>query len=318
MQISVNFSRYRYVISLAAFSCALSFPATAQKPLEPEHPSDTKSNIATVEVTPAQATASLGSKLTFKAVAKDSSGQILPDPVKYWYASPFDASGAEQNGEISFFQPGEITVGALIGNKFGYAHVTVVRPHIAKIDVVAPSAPILVGASDRLIAVPSNASGDPRTDIAFAWTSENSSVATVDAAGFVRALKPGKTKIRATGDGLTSETTVEVVKNSIKGLSVSPGSSSAKTGEVLHFSAKDSGGSAIPAEISWSVQGSGANIWPDGTFVAERPGTYAITAAAGDRTSSASIVVTPRNISREVEVVGHAMPKDEQFAEEWV
>jgi hypothetical protein len=318
MQISVNFSRYMYVISLAVFSCALSFPATAQKPLEPEHPADTKSNIATVEVTPAQATASLGSKLTFKAVAKDASGQILPDPVKYWYASPFDASGAEQNGQISFFQPGEITVGALIGNKFGYAHVTVGRPHIAKIDVVAPSAPILVGATHRLIAVPSNASGDPRTDIAFAWTSENSSVATVDAAGFVRALKPGKTKIRATGDGVTSETTVEVVKNSIKSLSVSPGSSSAKTGEVVHFSAKDSGGSAIPAEISWSVQGSGANIWPDGTFVAERPGTYAIIAAAGDRTSSASIVVTPRNISREVEVVGHAMPKDEQFAEEWV
>jgi hypothetical protein len=38
----------------------------------------------------------------------------------------------------------------------------------------------------------------------------------------------------------------------------------------------------------------------------------------GDRLASASVVVAPRNIEREVDVVGHAMPKDEQFAEEWI
>jgi len=32
----------------------------------------------------------------------------------------------------------------------------------------------------------------------------------------------------------------------------------------------------------------------------------------------ASVVVVPRDIEREIEIVGHAIPKDEQFAEEWI
>ena len=67
-------------------------------------------------------------KCSSKRWRKDKSGNTLPDPVKYWYAAPFDAAGAEQTGEISFFQPGEITVGALIGSKIGYAHVVVSKP----------------------------------------------------------------------------------------------------------------------------------------------------------------------------------------------
>ena len=97
--------------------------------------------------------------------------------MKYWYAAPFDAAGAEQNGEISFFQPGEITVGALIGSKIGYAHVVVSKPAIARIDVATPAAAIFVGGSHLLVATPRNPSGDPRTDIAITWSSENPSIA---------------------------------------------------------------------------------------------------------------------------------------------
>ncbi len=118
-------------LALIAAAAVAPKPVRAQKPLEPEQKADDKSNIASVEVTPATGTAAIGSKLQFKAVAKDASGQALPDAVKYWYAAPFDAAGADQNGEISFFQPGEVTVGALIGSKFGYAHITVSKLHIA-------------------------------------------------------------------------------------------------------------------------------------------------------------------------------------------
>ena len=73
------------------------------------------SKVASVEVTPAQGTSPVGGKLEFKAVAKDAAGQPLPDAVKYWFAAPFDAASAEQNGEVSFVEPGEITFGAVIG-----------------------------------------------------------------------------------------------------------------------------------------------------------------------------------------------------------
>ena len=267
---------------LAAFAMS-ALPAMAQKPLEPEEKPDEKSNIATVVVTPGTATAAIGAKLTFSAVAKDKDGNTLPDKVKFWYAAPFDAAGAEQNGEISFFQPGEITVGATIGSKIGYAHVTVSKPHIARIDVSAPGAAIFAGGSHLLRATPRNANGDPRIDIPLAWTSENPSVATVDATGMVVAVRPGKTRIRAAGDGVTGEAFIEVAKPTFAKIVVSPATSTVKTGDVVHFSAKGGKGEAVGGEVTWSVQGAGAAIWPDGTFVAERPGTYTVVASAGDR-----------------------------------
>jgi hypothetical protein len=293
-------------------------PVLAQKPLEPEQKPDEKSNIAKVEVTPATGTAAIGSKIQFKAVAKDASGQALPDAVKYWYAAPFDAGGADQNGEISFFQPGEVTVGALIGSKFGYAHITVSKPHIARIDVAAPGAALYAGGGHLLSATPRNANGDPRIDIALTWTSQDPAIATVDATGYVHAVKAGKMKIRAAGDGVTGETSVEVVKAGFASLAVSPATASAKTGDVLHFAAKGGKGEALSGEVTWSVQGNGAEIWADGSFVAEKPGTYTVVASAGDREASASVLAAPRGVARDSEVIGHAMPKDEQFAELWM
>jgi hypothetical protein len=48
-------------------------------------------------------------------------------------------------------------------------------------------------------------------------------------------------------------------------------------------------------------------IEPDGAFVAEKPGAYVISASVGDRQALASVIVTPRNAERELEVVGHAL-----------
>jgi len=105
-------------------SFMIAFPAGAQDSSQSEQKPKEESKVATVEVTPAQATAAIGSKLQFKAVAKDASGQVLPDKVKTWSAAPFDSAGADDNGEVSFVQPGEIIVGALIGKK----RVTLMSP----------------------------------------------------------------------------------------------------------------------------------------------------------------------------------------------
>jgi hypothetical protein len=307
-----------YLSVLLAATAIGALPATAQKPLEPEQKPGETTNVAVVEVTPDQATVAIGAKVQFKAVAKDASGKTLPDAVKFWYAAPFDAAGAEQNGEVSFFQPTEVTVGALIGGKFGYAHVVVSKPHIARIDVRAPGSAVFAGGSHLLTATPRNANGDPRIDIPLTWASENPAIATVDPAGLVHALKPGKTKIRATGDGVSGEASVEIAKAAFAKLVIAPETITAKTGDVLHFAAKGGKGETVAGEISWSVQGAGAQIWPDGSFVAERPGTYTVIAAAGDREASASVLASPRGVGRDVELVSRAMPKDDQFAEEWI
>jgi hypothetical protein len=292
--------------------------AFAQDAGDRDKKADELSKVATVEVTPSQSDAPIGSKIKFQAIAKDAAGHSLPDKVKFWFAAPFDAATADESGEVSFVQPGEVTVGATVGKKIGYAHVTVGKPHIASIDVPALASSLAAGSSHRITATPRNPSGDPRTDIALTWSSQSPDIASVDSAGLVRALKPGKAVIRVAGDGATGEITVNVVKNPVSALSISPANSRAKTGDVLHFAATGKNGTAIPVEIAWSIRESGAQIWPDGGFVASRPGTFTVLASVGDRVASASVVVAPRDIARQVDVVSHAMPKDEQFAEEWI
>jgi len=276
-------------------------------------------NIASVEVTPSQAAASIGDKLQFKAVAKDSAGKPLPDKVEFWFAAPFDIAGASEDGAVSVFQAGEVLVGATIGGTTGYAHITVSKPHAASIEL-ARETTVVAGGSRLLLATPRNLNGDPRTDIVLTWSSSEPDIASVDAAGLVRAAKPGKARIKVTGDGVSAESAVTVVANPVANFLVTPATANARTGDVLHFAvqAKDAKGANVTADVSWSVQGAGAEIFPDGAFVAEKPGTYSVEGSIGGKTAVASVVVSPRDIEREMDVVSHATTKDEQFAEEWI
>jgi uncharacterized protein YjdB len=194
--LSKGFSTFAWLLPVCLLLAGL---LAAKSPQEADKKTEEESKVASIEVTPLKSTAAVGTKLQFRAVPKDANGQPLPDPIKHWYAAPFDSAVAEDTGEVTFVQPGEITVEAVIGKKIGYAHVTVGKPHIARIDVSAPSAPLAAGATHRLTATPRNAGGDPRTDISLTWTSENPSIARVDLAGLVHALKPGDAKIRAAG-----------------------------------------------------------------------------------------------------------------------
>jgi len=319
----MNLSSPKFVRALPVFALLSTVAATQDaKEADKEKNQEAKkeeSKVATVEVTPAQAAAEVGGKVQFKAVGKDASGNVLPDPVKFWYAAPMDIAGADPSGLVSVFLPGEVVVGASIGGKVGYAHILVGKPHIAKIELAAPVGELSAGDIAQLIATPRNSTGDPRTDIALTWSSDAPGVAAVDAAGMIHAIKPGKAAIQVTGDGQTAAATIIVGKNQVKSVSISPANASAKTGDVLHFTAdKATSHGNTNGGVTWSVEGSGAQVWSDGAFVAERPGTYIVHVSAGGRSASSSVVVTPRDIGREVDVVAHAMPKDEQFAEEWI
>src|SRR5262249_1319659 len=67
-----------------------------------------------------------------------------------------------------------------------------------------------------------------------------------------------------------------------------------------------------------AISGDGAMIWPDGGFVAEKPGSYAVTAISGDHAAVATITVTLREATRELQVVGRPPLEEFQAAEEWI
>ena len=84
------------------------------------------------------------------------------------------------------------------------------------------------------------------------------------------------------------------MKSNLRSLTVEPASTTARTGDVIHFTAKGNPSNEFTAR--WSVSSPGATIYSDGAFVAEQPGTNIVNASSGNMTSTASIVATPRNI----------------------
>jgi plastocyanin len=288
---------------------------------QPSSTSPTESSVApkVVEVSPPEATAEVDQQVRFTAVAKDASGQVIPGTPSFWFVAPFDLAGAE-NGTVTLYQPGEVRVGAVIGGKTGYAKITVMPAPVVRIDIVKPDA-LVAGASQVLFATARNAQGDPQANARIAWASETPSVATVDAAGVVTALRPGQAKLSAVSGKASNTVALQVVNNPIAKLVVQPQTVQARTGDVVHFTvaAKDQhGGSIKDPYFRWEVLGSGASIYDDGTFVAEQPGTYIVKASSGPREATTSVSIAPRNVERALEVVAHMQPQDTQSAEQWI
>lgn len=304
---------FLFALAVTTLAAPAVWPQDAAKPQE-QAPT-TSVAPAVVEITPKTLDAHVGEKVKFSAAAKDASGNPIDAKVSVWFAAPFDLAGADDSGEVTFHAPGIVTVGAVIAGKAGYATVNVATSKIATVEIEPLAHAIVSGSAERLTAIARTANGDPRSDASMKWTSDKPSIATVDAAGLVTGVAPGNATIKAASDEASGKVTVQVVRDSVHKLTVKPASSEARTGDVVHFTASADSRSPV---VHWSIAGSGASVYPDGAFVAEKAGTYVVTASSGQHTASASVVVRPRNVEREVEVVAHVPMPDLQMSEEWI
>ena len=227
-----------------------------------------------------------------------------------------DIAAIDDDGNLKLFGTGRVTVGAIVGGVPALTTFMVKAPSINAIEMTPIKTPLVVGDSVMLNATTLVLNGVPRTGVPINWTSDNPSVATVEAGGVVTGTGPGKAVITATVGSATAKTTISVVKSNLRSLLITAAAKTARTGDVVYFTAK---GDPVQDFITrWSVTGSGARIAADGAFVAALPGTYIVTGTTGTVSSSASIVVTPRDLEREVKVVGRVPMKEFQGAEQWI
>jgi hypothetical protein len=274
------------------------------------------SAVKTVEVTASASEAEVGQQVKLTVVAKDASGKVVTEQPSTYLAGPFDIAASDDMGNIKLFGTGEALVGAIVGGKAGFTKVMVSAPSIKTIEISSIKTPLVVGSTIQLNSVTRIFSGDPRTGVPIKWSSDNAKIATVDAGGVVTGVAPGTAMITATTGTASGTTKIAVVKNNLRSLTVEASATTARTGDVVNFTAK-----GVPANdftARWAVSGSGATVDPDGGFVAERPGTYIVTASSGNVSDSASIVITPRNLERELKLVGRVPMKEVQGAEEWI
>src|SRR4051812_7067857 len=165
-----------------------------------------QAKVASVEITGATE-AVAGQKVKFTATAKDDAGKPLDVKPNLWVALPFDSAVADMDGTVTFFEPGEIKVAAVVGGKPGFVTVIVKPASIAEIDVDPASAQVSVGGTIKLNATPRVSNGNPRGDLPVVWTSTTPRIAAVDAAGFVTGIAPGKATLNATAGSFSKSVT---------------------------------------------------------------------------------------------------------------
>ena len=287
---------------------------------KPQEAKPTGPKPSRVEITPRTVETVAGQQLTFTAAGYDEAGNKIDAQPSAWFAAPFDLAFADDKGTVTFTGSGDVRVGAIINGKSGFIVVTVRPQAVARVTITKPRAALAVGTGLTLQAHAEMANGDPRTDQQVKWVSLRPDVASIDESGFVVGQAVGTAMLQASVGDVKASTSIDVVRNPVRELSITPKTTRARTGDVVRFESVASGqtNARVSAVARWSVSGIGATIDADGGFVAERPGSYAVTATIGDRSAVASVTVVPREVARELEVVGRTPQEEFQAAEQWI
>ena len=287
---------------------------------KPQEAKPTGPKPSRVEITPRTVETVAGQQLSFSAAGYDDAGNKMDAQPSAWFAAPFDLGFADDTGTVTFTGSGDVRVGAIINGKTGFITVTVRPQAVARVTITKPRAALALGTGLTLQAHAEMANGDPRTDQQVRWVSLRPDVASIDESGFVTGQAVGTATLEASVGDIKATTSIDVVRNPVRELSIVPKTSRVRTGDVVRFESVASGqtNARVSAIARWSISGAGATIDADGGFVAEKPGSYAVTATIGDRSAVATVTVVPREVVRELEVVGRTAQEEFQTAEQWI
>ncbi len=281
--------------------------------------------VARVDVTPSSAEVQVGQTIQIQARAVGADGQPVPAARIRWFANgnggTVDSTGLVKGGFIGTTQV--TAVAAVPGTKsaLGSASIRIVPAPAARIEFVDAAARVVAGTRLTLLTAVYSAQGDRRSD-EVAYSSSNSRVASVTPDGRLSALAAGRAVITARAGTASATLPIEVLANTVASVKLTPGKTAVRTGDVVAFSAtatQANGASLTGVATRWSVAGAQGvgMIGPDGSFVAETPGSFTVTAEIGGRTADALVTVTPRKAGRGFEVLGR-VPVSVRAAEVWV
>ena len=208
--------------------------------------------------------------------------------------------------------------------------VTVPYPPLARIEFDQSTSQLYEGTSVQFKAKVFDEAGLTRNETDLTFITTNSSIAEFDDFGNLNAKSTGRVRVTAQVDNVTSSINVRVVKNPVRGMELSSSSGEVRTGDVVHFNAKALARGSREVEdapIYYSYTGiadygiglpAAGQMSQDGRFVAETSGLYTIYASSGGYSAQKSIKVVPRDVKKEVELVGYGLVPDVYTSDLWI
>src|SRR3989442_788358 len=258
----------------------------------------TNVSVASVAVSPAAATMSLGATQQLSATPKDAAGNVLTSRVITWASSNTAIATVSATGLVTGVAAGAGTITATSEGKSGTASVTVANVPVASV-TVSPTAPnMYVGGTVQLTATLKDASGNVLSGRALTWTTGNGAVGTVSASGLVTGVAVGAVTITATSEGQAGTAAVTVSSVPVASVTVSPATANVFVGATTQLSAvtKDAAGSVLSGRvISWTSSNTAiATVSAAGLVTGVAAGSATITATSEGKSGTAGVTVAVR------------------------
>ncbi len=215
-----------------------------------------------------------------------------------WSSSRTSVATVDANGKVTAVAEGSATITAKAGDKTATCSVTVKKNTVAveSVTLDKSSLELTEGETATLTATvkPDNATNKTVT-----WSSDKTSVATVDANGKVTAVAEGTATITAKAGDKTATCSVTVKKNviAVESVTLDITSTILNTGETLTLTATVKPDNATDKTVTWSSSNSSvATVDANGKVTAVAQGTAIVTAKAGDKTATCTVIVMKTDI----------------------
>lgn len=241
---------------------------------------------------------------TARAVAtpRDANGAALANRPIVWQSSSAAIASVTDSGMISAISPGTAVISAASEGVSGEASMIVVPPTpapVASVSVALAASSISSGQTTQATATTRDADNNVLTGRVIGWSSSNTGVATVSAAGLVRAVAVGTAQISATSEsqsGSAALTVAAIAPVPVASVSVTLAASSRNTGQTTQATAttRDANNNVLTGRaITWSSSNTGvATVSSSGLVTAIAVGAVQIMAACEGQSASANFSVT--------------------------
>jgi uncharacterized protein YjdB len=253
--------------------------------------------VASVTVTPSSASVAIGRTVQLTATPKDASGNPLTGRAISWSSSDNTIATVSSSGLVTGVVAGSVTITATSEGTSGTASIAVSGVPVASVTVSPASASVQAGQTQQLTATLKDANGNVLTGRTVAWSSNNTTVATVNGTGLVTAKVAGSATITAMSEGQSGTAAMTVTPVPVASVTVTPATAGVTVGSTVQLTAtpKDANGNPLTGRvITWQSSNSAiASVNGSGLVSgAAAGGPATITATSEGQSGTAAVTVT--------------------------
>lgn len=216
--------------------------------------------LTSITISPLDSSIFQGKSLSFTATGFFGDGSSIEIPETHmltWTSSNTDVATTDLSGLTRALAPGTTTITAAARSLTASTTLTVLPVTFQSL-AIAPENPVIANSTVKQFAAVATFSNNSTLDVTnqAAWTSTDTGIATISAAGLATGVGPGSATINAVLDGFSASTTLTVTSASLVSLVLSPPNQTMNAGMTKQYFAigqfSDSTMQDLTAGVAWS------------------------------------------------------------------